>query len=132
MSDPSRHPRWLLRRADQVAVAALVVSALVAMVGWWAVHGGWRGQLIEIDRADPLTARFEVDINAADWPELLQLPGIGPKLARRIVQSRQVAGPFADNDDLRRVRGIGPKTLEQIRPYLRRHARPVEHGRQVT
>ena len=119
MSEPSRHPRWLLRRADQAAVASLVITALAAMVGWWAIHGGWRGGLIEIDRAEPLTARFEVDINTADWPELLQLPGIGPTLAQRIVQSRQTTGPFADHDDLRRVRGIGPKTLEQIRPYLR-------------
>ncbi len=119
MSDPSRHPRWLLRRADQVAVAALIASAAVAMAGWWAVHGGWQGRLIEIDRADPLAVHFEVDINAADWPELLQLPGIGPTLAHRIVESRQIGGPFADKDDLRRVRGIGPKTLEQIRPYLR-------------
>lgn len=119
MSDPSHHPRWLLRRADQVAVAALVASAGVAMVGWWVAQGGWQGRLIEIERADPLAAHFEVDINAADWPELLQLPGIGPTLAHRIVESRQMAGPFADNDDLRRVRGIGPKTMEQLRPYLR-------------
>ena len=119
MSDPSPHPRWLLHRADQIAVAALVASALVAMVGWWVVHGGWRGRLIEIDRADPLAVHFEVDINSADWPELIQLPGIGPTLAKRIVESRQTAGPFADNDDLRRVRGIGPKTLEGLRPYLR-------------
>jgi competence protein ComEA len=119
MSDPARHPRWLLRRADQVAVAALVALALAAMIGWWACHGGWRGGLIEIERADLLTARFEVDINAADWPELIQLPGVGQTLGRRIVESRQTIGPFASHDDLRRVHGIGPKTLEQIRPYLR-------------
>jgi competence protein ComEA len=119
MSAPSRPPRWLLRRADQAAVAALVVVALAAMAGWWTAHGGWRGHMIEIDRADPLTARYEVDINTADWPELLQLPGIGETLAHRIVDSRQAAGPFADHEDLRRVRGIGPKTLEAIRPYLR-------------
>jgi competence protein ComEA len=119
MSDPARHPRWFLRRADQAAVAALVAAALAAMAGWWASHGGWRGGQIEIDRAEPLAARFEVDINAADWPELLLLPGVGPTLAHRIVDSRQAAGPFADHEDLRRVRGIGPKTLEQLRPYLR-------------
>ena len=41
------------------------------------------------------------------------------KLAERIVESRETGGPFRDNDDLRRVRGIGARTLENIRPYLR-------------
>ena len=116
MSDPSHHPRWLLRRGDQVAVAALVVVALLAMVGWWIAHGGWSGRLIEIDQAEPLTARFEVDINTADWPELMQLPGIGPKLAQRIVESRQTDGPFADPDDLRRVQGIGQRSWSRFAP----------------
>jgi len=119
MSDSSRHPHWLLRRADQTAVAALVVLALTATVGWWFSQGGWRGRLIEIDRAEPLVARFEVDINSAEWPELTMLPGVGETLAQRIVASRLSEGPFSDHDDLRRVRGIGPKTLERIRPYLR-------------
>ena len=52
------------------------------------------------------------------WPELTQLPGIGETLARRIVESRRQAGPFADHEDIRRVRGIGPRTLERISPYL--------------
>ena len=72
------------------------------MAGWWASHGGWGAGMIEIDRAEPLTARFEVDINTADWPELVQLPGIGPTLAHRIVDSRQTAGPFVEPNDLRR------------------------------
>jgi competence protein ComEA len=118
MQEPSkRQTPWLLRRTDQTAVAALVVGALAAMVGWWFSNGG--GRLIEVERAEPLTARFEVDVNAADWPEFMQLPGIGEKLAHRIVDTRKASGPFVDADDLRRVRGIGPKTLEQIRPYLR-------------
>lgn len=118
MLAPKRHPPWLLRRTDQVAVAVLVVAALAAIGVWWASHGGWRGELIEIDQADARTAQFQVDINTADWPELMQLPDIGPALARRIIESRETAGPFANNDDLRRVRGIGPKKLEQICPYL--------------
>ena len=102
-----------------MAVAALVVVALAAMAGWWIAQGGLGGRLIEIDQAEPLTASFQVDINTADWPELMQLPGIGQTLARRIIESRQKAGPFVDQEDLRRVRGIGPKTFERIRPYLR-------------
>jgi competence protein ComEA len=107
-----------LRRADQAAVASLVAFALVGMTAYWFVHGAHRGELIEIDRAEPLTARFLVDINSADWAELAELPEIGETLARRIVESRAAAGRFADHDDLLRVRGIGPRTLEQMRPYL--------------
>jgi competence protein ComEA len=111
-------PGHLLRRADQAAVASLVAFALVGMTVYWLVQGGHRGELIEIDRAEPLTARFLVDINSADWPELSELPDIGETLARRIVDSRAAAGRFADHDDLLRVRGIGPLTLEKLRPYL--------------
>jgi competence protein ComEA len=110
---------WLLRRADQAAVGALVVAGLAAMGGWWVGHGGLRGRLIEVDRAAERTARFQVDLNAAAWPELAQLPEIGETLARRIVESRSVEGPFLDHEDLQRVRGIGPKTLEKLRPHLR-------------
>ena len=118
-SNPHRGPHWLLRRADQVTVAVLVLAGLGATVGWWVSQGGWQGRLIEVERAEPRTARFQVDLNTADWPELVQLPGIGPILARRIVESRQTDGPFLDHEDLQRVRGIGPKTLETIQPYLR-------------
>lgn len=83
------------------------------------MHGGCRGRLVEIDRAEPRTADFQVDLNEADWPELTLLPGIGETLARRIVDSRRQEGPFLDHEDLQRVRGIGPKTLDRVRPYLR-------------
>ena len=108
-----------MRRADQAAVAVLVLAGLGATIGWWVVQGGLQGRLVELERAQPKTARFEVDINAADWPELVLLPGIGETLAKRIVDSRRQAGPFRDHNDLRRVRGIGPKTLEAVKPYLR-------------
>jgi competence protein ComEA len=108
----------LLRHADQAAVAGLVALSLVGMAAYFVVQGGLRGGLIEIDRAGPLEARFRIDINQAEWPELSQLPEVGETLARRIVDSRTANGPFRDNDDLRRVRGIGPRTMERIKPYL--------------
>lgn len=111
-------PPLLLRRLDQVAVAALVASALAGMVTYWVVQGGNRGELIEIDRAEPLTARYQVDLNRAEWPEFAELPDIGETLARRIVESRVAEGPFGDHNDLLRVDGIGPRTLDKLRPYL--------------
>ena len=116
---PENASRPLLKRLDQAVVATLVALALVAMGVHWLARGGATGRLIELERAprDPLV--FRVDINEADWPELSTLPGIGEALARRIVESRAADGNFADVDELTRVRGIGPKTLEQLRPYLR-------------
>ena len=73
---------------------------------------------MEIEKAAPQMAQFQVDINKAQWPELATLPGVGRKLAERIVQSRVEKGPFSDIDDLRRVRGIGARTLDSLRPYL--------------
>lgn len=111
---------WLLlKRLDQLAVGSLVLVSLAAVGVYWVVQGGMQGQLIEIERATPQAVAFEVDINAADWPELTALPNVGETLAKRIVESRRQQGPFADLEDLQRVPGIGPKTLEQIRPYLR-------------
>ena len=114
-----RLPHWLLRRTDQAAVAALVVVGLASMGAWWFVHGGSRGALIEVEHAPPQTARFQVDVNSAAWPELVQIPGVGRTLADRIVDSREREGPFGEVEDLRRVHGIGRKTLDSIRPYLR-------------
>ena len=116
---PNETPPWLLKRAEQATVGALVLAALVAMTAWWYYQGGADGRLIEIDRAPKRSAQFLVDVNKADWPELAQLPGIGETLAQRIVSAREERGPFLDHSDLRRVRGIGPKTLEKIKPYLR-------------
>jgi len=116
--DPTPPPPWLLRRADQAGVALLVLVGLAGSVGWWLAQGGWHGRLVEFHRAEPQEAQFLVDLNPADWPELAQLRGIGETLARRIVDSRRHDGPFLDHNDLERVRGIGPRTLDRLRPYL--------------
>lgn len=60
-----------------------------------------------------------VNINDAGLSELVSLPGIGPKLAKRIIEHRKRFGPFRKAEDLLDVKGIGPKKLKKIRPYLR-------------
>jgi competence ComEA-like helix-hairpin-helix protein len=60
-----------------------------------------------------------VDLNSAEEADLRNLPGIGPGLAKRILDHRTSRGPFASVDSLRQVSGIGPAVLEQVRPYLR-------------
>jgi competence protein ComEA len=115
----------VLRRADQAVVAVIVAASLVAVAAYWYMRGGMRGELIEIE-ADvpetpgaPLKAAYTVDLNTADWPEFEPLPNVGERLARRIVESRETDGPFESVDDLGRIRGVGEKTIERLRPYLR-------------
>ena len=52
-----------------------------------------------------------VDVNSATMEELESLSGIGPSLARRIIDGR----PYRDVEDLLGVRGIGPRTLGRFR-----------------
>lgn len=59
-----------------------------------------------------------VNINTADATQLALLPGIGPKAADSIIEYRKSAGDFTSIDDLVKVKGIGPKTMEKLRPYL--------------
>jgi len=59
-----------------------------------------------------------IDIDRASADVLERLPGIGPGLAARIAADREQRGPFRTPDGLLRVRGIGPRTLAKIRPYL--------------
>jgi competence protein ComEA len=59
-----------------------------------------------------------VDVNHATAVELQRLPGIGPKIAARIVGYRDEHGPFATIDDLAKVSGIGPRTVAKLRPLV--------------
>lgn len=58
-----------------------------------------------------------VHINSASISELQQLPGIGPALAQRIVETRN-SGRFTSAEDLLRVPGIGKAKLAKLRDYV--------------
>ena len=103
---------------------ALVVLLLLAI---GAGHDLWRARrphavaAVASDSAlatDSLTrspAGPVVDLNHAGVAELDALPGIGPVLARRILEHRQHSGPFRRVEELRAVRGVGPRLLERLR-----------------
>jgi competence protein ComEA len=60
-----------------------------------------------------------VNVNTATEADLERLPGIGPVLARRIVQYREAHGLFRRLDDLLEVEGIGPGLFRRLQPLLR-------------
>ena len=86
-----------------------------------AVHNSAPAQRASIpnDRAPLAGGRASpslIDLNTATARELELLPSIGPTMAERIIAYRETNGPFASIDDVENVPGIGPKTLESIRP----------------
>lgn len=118
---PSTPEPWyaafILRRGDQQTAVALLALAALAMAGWYVAQGGpW--DTVDADRPPQHDFQFLVDVNRADWPELMQLPGVGETLARRIIEWRATHGPFASEEALGQVPGIGSKTLAALRPHL--------------
>jgi competence protein ComEA len=59
-----------------------------------------------------------LDVNRASADELTLIPGIGPKLAQRIVDERRRRGGFTSLAELRSVRGLGPKIWLRVEPFV--------------
>lgn len=59
-----------------------------------------------------------ININTATAAKLEKLPGIGPARAKTIVRDREKNGPFRQVEDLGRVSGIGPRTMEALGQYV--------------
>ncbi|MDE0084910.1 MAG: helix-hairpin-helix domain-containing protein [Candidatus Poribacteria bacterium] len=59
-----------------------------------------------------------LNINTASAEELESLSGIGPQMAKRIIQYREEHGNFTSIDALTEVKGLGEKTLEKLKPFI--------------
>lgn len=81
---------------------------------------GDRAQLIitPISSRKRLVLAILIDLNQAGVEDLVMIPGISHRLARRIVEFRESHGPFKTWNNLRCVKGIGPKKVERFRSYL--------------
>lgn len=121
--DPDAHPQELKdwSRAPARWPIVVVLSTL-SIIGLAAALSRPTPAPVVIERtpdggeapALPAIAR-RIDVNTAPPAELELLPGIGPALAARIVEHRESQGRFGSVDDLQRVKGIGPKTVEKLR-----------------
>jgi competence ComEA-like helix-hairpin-helix protein len=100
--------QWCIR------LAAITVIVFAGLIAWQTDDPPHRA---EIDSG----AELRIDINQAGDQEFALMPGIGPVLARRIVEDRRLNGRFASLDDLTRVRGIGEKTVAAMKPFCNTH-----------
>ena len=96
----------------QTALFTLLLC-LVGFIAW----NSYRGPTMKPD-VEPADQVAKIDLNRADRGELMLLPGIGPQLADRILEHRALNGLFEGLTDLRKIPGIGPTTLEKLRPRV--------------
>jgi len=68
--------------------------------------------------ARPLAPGERIDLDGADVTEITRLPRVGPALAQRIVAWRAQHGAFGSLERLDSVSGVGPKLLDDVRPWV--------------
>lgn len=61
----------------------------------------------------------KISLNRSSKEDLEAIPGIGPRLAERIIETRSVSGGFNSIDELKRVPGVGPKKIAELAQYLK-------------
>ena len=103
---------------SEAVVVALMLAAVVTPTLLQSVVFRRAPNPPVVERSEERRFDFRIDVNVCNRLELEHLPGIGPKLAERIIASRDSEGPFATERDLLRVKGIGPKLLAKMSPYL--------------
>lgn len=117
MSTPASSPRLF---AAAVVVSALALVALARMPAHAPAAAAVRPARAQATKegATRLRVGEPLDLNRAALGDLLLLPGVGPKLAARIVEERDRRGGFARVDQLAEVKGVGPKKLAQLRELV--------------
>jgi competence protein ComEA len=96
-------PRWAAARPEPPAPASAVQSP--------------RTRATAAPPA-PVADPRPLDLNRASADEISRLPGVGPSLARRIVEERDRRGRFEASDNLRGILGMGPKKLAALLPHV--------------
>jgi hypothetical protein len=99
--DPPNLPRIIWIAAAAIAVAS---------AGLWL----FRDARTLVQDLGPAEGSMRVNINSATQEELESVPGIGPTRAAQIIAGRQ----WGSVDELERLNGIGPRQVEELRPFL--------------
>ena len=114
MSMPARSPTLFAAAVVASALALVALSRTPASTPVPQPQRPARAQATK-EGATRLREGQLLELNRAALGDLLLLPGVGPKLAARIVEERERRGGFASFDQLAEVNGVGPKKLAQLR-----------------
>ncbi len=82
------------------------------------LHDKGAASLSRISGKKSLVLGIPIGVNSAGIDDLIALPGVGIKLAKRILEYRELNGGFKSVDELDNVEGIGRKKIEAIKPFI--------------
>ncbi len=102
-------------RKESLAAFFLITTILIGTGIKYSIDQHWWLPETEVVDSDPESIKLKIDLNRAEWYELIILPGIGEKKARAIVEYRKEAGRFKTIEQLCEVSGIGAKTVKGIK-----------------
>ena len=105
-------------RKESLAVFFLITTILIGTGIKYSIDQHWWLPETEVVDTDPESVKLKIDLNRAEWYELIILPGIGEKKARAIVGYRKEAGDFKTIEQLCAVNGIGKKTVKRLKDLV--------------
>jgi comEA protein len=117
------------REAMRQMVSSLMALALVAGVVSAHAASGQARPAAASAAASKAAPAAVVNINTASAAELDALPGIGAKVAARIIEYRQKNGPFKKVEELMNVRGVGEKNFLKLKGQITVGAAKADHDR---
>ncbi len=105
-----------LTRQEKNAVLFIAASALLGLALSFLFKAAPSAGRIYAASFD--TEVSKININSAGKEQLITLPGIGPKIAEKIIDYRRKKGKIHDIKELKQINGIGDKKIENMKPFL--------------
>jgi len=109
---------WFTNQEKKVILFVFTVLFVGIFVSWYLKLHPLKKTYPLNPEEKKLLHKEPVNINTADFNDLINIPGIGPSLAESILEYRKNNGPFKETQELLLVKGIGQKKLKEFTRYI--------------
>jgi len=106
-----------LNKREIIGISLLFTLLFIGEIGLWyykVINPPKFEILKKPDKELIINENKKISLNNSSYEELLSVPGIGPTLAKRIIENR----PYKTIEDLKKVKGIGNKKFEMLKDYF--------------
>ncbi len=116
---PPLHTSANFSRKELIVIFSLCITLLISVVSKYIVDYHWNTPTVEVIQPQSRQQiKFQLDINKAEWYELILLPEIGEARAKAIAAYRKKYGEFQDIKQLLNVKGMNGSVVDAIKDYV--------------